>query len=947
MVAILDGNLAIMQNILDHIQSGIFVLTIESIADLGKDSDQNSGDKNRFTLRFAIANRYFLHLIYGERSIDQIVNIVGLQPYECLPIEFVQSLNIHVNECLRSQQRIDYEIKVDLASPRLLAISLSLDIDKNGDLQQIVGTCSDITNSALTKSQIKLFNDQKFSHLISEVSDAFVVVDRDGIVRYVNPSAENLFGRKSEEVVGAFFGLPIVAGESTDIDILNHGKTTAAEMRVSEAMDEDRMVYVVASLRDVSERNRVEASLKLRERAIAASSNGIVITNATDPENPIIYVNSSFERITGYKASEVIGRDCRFLQAGDRNQIGTLDLHKAIQEKKECHAVLLNYRKDGTPFWNDLYIAPVFNDYGELTNYIGIQTDITEQVKSTQRLIASEERLRTVLTSIKEGITFSDDSGYFAIFNAGMENLTGYTIAEANASSDFTSFLYPDHSEHHKALRRLQQLQETGLAMTIETRICHRDSTFKDVLVSTTLMAYKGKRMYLSSYYDITERKKVETQLRYQNERERLLNAILLKIQKELSLDQILAITVKETQELLRIDRVAIYQFNQNWSGTFVVEAVNNPELSILGSSVNDPCFNQDYIQKHLSNSISSINDVDIADLSDCHKSLLQSFQVKANIVVAISFGDTLWGLLIAHQCSAPRQWEGFEIDLLRQLANHVAIAIQQVKLFERVQDLNKNLELQVADRTQQLEQSLRQLEIALYKEKELNELKSQFISRASHEFRTPLATIQTASDLLRNYSHKMTDEKKLEKIDKIQREVKGMTNLLEEVLVIGKTESGRFELQAEQINLESFCLEIIEQTKLLATDKHHVIFVNINAPVSIIIDTKFFKQIISNLLSNAIKYSPDGSEITFTISQTRDRYPQLLLEFCDQGIGIPLIDQEKIFEHFYRAHNVGMIAGTGLGMAIIKNSIDILGGTIKLTSIETQGTTVQVKLPL
>gem|GEM_PF-552815 len=941
-----------MQNLLDHIQSGIFVLTIESDTDLTKDSDSSD---ERFTLRFAIANRYFLHLIYGdrvygERGGTQIPDMVGLQPHECLPQEFVKSLNVHISQCLRSQQRIDYETKIDLVTHRDLSISLSLNDennDENDNLRQIVGTCRDISNSALSKSQVKLFNDQKFTHLISEVSDAFVVVDREGIVRYINHSAENLFGRKAEDVVGQVFGLPVVAGESTDIDILNRGKTTSAEMRVSETMDEDRMVYVVASLRDVSERNRVEESLKLRERAIAASSNGIVITNATDPENPIIYVNPSFERITGYQASEVIGRDCRFLQRGDRNQIGTLDLHKAIQEKRECHAVLLNYRKDGTPFWNDLYIAPVFNDQGDLINYIGIQTDITEQVKSTQKLLASEERLRTVLTSIQEGITFSDDSGYFSIFNAGMENLTGYTIAEANSSSDFTSFLYPDCSEHHKALQRLQQLQEKGLGMTVETRICHRDGTFKDVFVSTTLMSYKGKRMYLSSYYDITERKKVETQLRYQNERERLLNAILLKIQKELSLDQILAITVKETQELLRIDRVVIYQFNQDWSGTFVVEAVNNSSLSILGSSINDPCFNQDYIRRYLNAPISSINDVDIANLSDCHKRLLQSFQVKANIVVAILFGDTLWGLLIAHQCSAPRQWEEFEIELLRQLANHVAIAIQQVKLFERVQDLNKNLELQVADRTQQLEQSLHQLEIALRREKELNELKSQFIARASHEFRTPLATIQAASDLLRNYSHKMTDQKKSEKLDKIQREVKGMTNLLEEVLVIGKTESGKFELRNEQINLEVFCLEIIEETKLLATDRHQVIFANINVIKNIEIDTKFLRQIITNLLSNAIKYSPNGGDVTFTISKTSDRHPHLLLEFSDRGIGIPLVDQEKIFEHFYRAHNVGMIAGTGLGMAIIKNSVDILGGTIRLTSVETQGTMIQVRLPL
>ena len=341
------------------------------------------------------------------------------------------------------------------------------------------------------------------------------------------------------------------------------------------------------------------------------------------------------------------------------------------------------------------------------------------------------------------------------------------------------------------------------------------------------------------------------------------------------------------------------------------------------------------------------MNDIDLANLSNCHKEILKSFQVKANIVVPISFGDTLWGLLIAHQCLAPRQWEEFEIDLLRQLANHVAIAIQQAQLFERVQDLNKNLERQVADRTQQLEQSLMQLERALLKEKELNELKSQFISRASHEFRTPLATIQTASDLLRNYGHRMSEDKKLERIDKIQREVKGMTNLLEEVLVIGKTESGKFEIRSEEINLEDFCLEIIEQAKLLGSGKHEVVFKNINTPTNIVIDTKFLRQIISNLLSNAIKYSPNDSKVFFTISQITDRSPKLLLDFQDQGIGIPLVDQEKIFEHFYRAHNVGMIIGTGLGMAIIKNSVDVLGGTIQLTSIENKGTNVRVKLPL
>ena len=947
-----------MQNILDHLQCGVFVLSLEAEQrpsdrplniSYSLTSNLNSSSIPNLNFKFTVANTHFVHLIFGGRITDQTVDLIGLYTDECLPLGFAEALDHAANKCIQTKQKVDFKIQIDLITNLTLLVTLNPQLEQNGTLLQIVGTCQDITEQQSLNLQKKDFDNHKLGNLVSKISDAFVVVDHEGVVRYVNQSAEELFGCKSEYIVGEVFGLPVVKGESTDISIINRdqGKTTEAEMRISEAIDEDRMVYVVASLRDVSERKRVEESLRLRERAIAASSNGIVITDATKPENPMIYVNPSFERITGYSASEVIGRDCRFLQGGDRNQMDLVDLRNAIQEQRECHAVLLNYRKDGTPFWNDLYIAPVFSESGELTNYIGIQTDITEQVQSTQRLLESEERLRTVLTSIKEGITFSDDSGHFSIFNSGMEALTGYTIIEANNSQDFTNFLYPDRFEHDKALQRLQQLQDTGKTMTVETRICHRDGTFKDVLVSTRMMSYKGKRMYLSSYYDITERKKVETQLRYQNERERLLNAILLKIQSELNLEQILSITVKEIQELLKIDRVVIYQFQSDWSGKFVVESVNDPELSITGKTISDSCFNQYNADRHRNCVVSSINDVELADLSPCHKNLLQCFQVKANIVVPIAFGDTLWGLLIAHQCISPRQWEEFEIDLLRQLANHVAIAIQQVRLFEKVQDLNKNLEQQVTDRTQQLEQSLSQLERALLKEKELNELKSQFISRASHEFRTPLATIQTASDLLRNYGHKMTEEKKLERIDKIQREVKCMTSLLEEVLVIGKTESGKFELQPEVINLEEFCLEIIEQSKILANDHHQIIFEKINTPPIITIDTKFFKQIVSNLLSNAIKYSPNGGEVRLKIFQTQ-RYPKnLFLEFTDQGIGIPIMDQEKIFEHFYRAHNVNMIAGTGLGMAIIKNSVDILGGAIELSSVENEGTKITVSLPI
>ncbi len=211
-----------MQNILDHVQCGIFVLSIEANTQVSDLNDQG------FILRFSLANSAFVHLVFGERSIDQTVDLVGLQPKECLSLGFAELLNKYVRQCLQTRQVVVFEEQLDLVTNRMLSISLSLDIDSINNSEQIVGTCQDITDRSLSKFQVQDLNQKKFSHLVSEVSDAFVVVDHDGVVRYVNQSAENLFGCKSEDIIGETFGLPVVAGESTDVDILNRGSTTSA-----------------------------------------------------------------------------------------------------------------------------------------------------------------------------------------------------------------------------------------------------------------------------------------------------------------------------------------------------------------------------------------------------------------------------------------------------------------------------------------------------------------------------------------------------------------------------------------------------------------------------------------------------------------------------------------------------------------------------------------------
>ncbi|MFM7886633.1 MAG: hypothetical protein ACKPCM_08085, partial [Pseudanabaena sp.] len=166
-----------MQNILDHIQCGIFVLSVES------NPDESSDDDLDFTLRFETTNLAFVHLVFGERVIDQIVDIIGLTVHECLPLEFADSLNTHISHCLRSHQKVEYEAHLDLITNRVLLISLSLKNDDNHYPPKIIGTCQDITNLARSKAYVRYANDQKFSHLVSSVSDAFVVVDHEGIVR--------------------------------------------------------------------------------------------------------------------------------------------------------------------------------------------------------------------------------------------------------------------------------------------------------------------------------------------------------------------------------------------------------------------------------------------------------------------------------------------------------------------------------------------------------------------------------------------------------------------------------------------------------------------------------------------------------------------------------------------------------------------------------------------
>ncbi|MGB3691131.1 MAG: PAS domain S-box protein [Spirulinaceae cyanobacterium] len=235
------------------------------------------------------------------------------------------------------------------------------------------------------------------------------------------------------------------------------------------------------------------------------------------------------------------------------------------------------------------------------------------------------------------------------------------------------------------------------------------------------------------------------------------------------------------------------------------------------------------------------------------------------------------------------------------------------------------------------------ELHQALAKERELVELKSRFISMASHEFRTPLSTILSSAELLEHYHHKWSQERQLTHYYRIQTSVQQITELLNDILIIGKAEAEKLDFNPEIVDLVGFCQEIVEELQLNHLHKYKIDFTNQWPEEHPYLDKKLLRHILTNLLSNAIKYSPEYSTIKFSLASLGDL---IALQVQDAGIGIPPADQVHLFESFHRGNNVGNIPGTGLGLAIVKRCVEAYGGEIKFVSEVGKGTTFTTLLP-
>lgn len=274
------------------------------------------------------------------------------------------------------------------------------------------------------------------------------------------------------------------------------------------------------------------------------------------------------------------------------------------------------------------------------------------------------------------------------------------------------------------------------------------------------------------------------------------------------------------------------------------------------------------------------------------------------------------------------------------QLIVYAAELEQKVqKRTEDLNDLIAKLENEVTERKKREEE----VRLSLERERELNDLKSKFVSIASHEFRTPLSTVMSSISLIQQYKDKHDLDKVDKHIQRIKSSVNHLTSILNDFLSLGKLEEGKTDFQSEPINVREFIAEINEEMTALKEGQFLTITFQ-DAISTIQTDARILRNILFNLLSNASKYSGINKKIYLDCTLEKN---SVIFSVRDEGIGIPLADQKHMFDRFFRASNAGNIQGTGLGLNIVKRYVELLNGTITFTSEPGKGSTFIVSIPL
>jgi len=535
---------------------------------------------------------------------------------------------------------------------------------------------------------------------------------------------------------------------------------------------------------------------------------------------------------------------------------------------------------------------------------------------------------QTIFESAVEGVIVSDSKGKILIANPAAEKLFGYRKNELT-DLRIKDLIPRDIRKLHEKLRMgyIKNPVPRKMGKGLDLVALKKNNQTFPVEISLSYSTIENSKIIIAFIIDITERKKFEEEVRIEKETAQMYLDVAGSI--------FLVIDLKGRIRLINQAGCSLLGFT---------------ESEILGKSF------LSYIPK---GKISKMRDVFRKMIE--RKNQFYGFEEiilnRKNESKTVTWTVTLIndekGKPVSMLCSG--------IDITDRKNAELLLKRSEEKLIVYATELEKR----VGERTRELAEAIQNLEKAnnelqeeiktrkkaeddarkaFQKEKELSEMKSRFVSLASHEFRTPLSTIMSSAALIGRYDNPELRDKRLKHIDRIKSNVKNLTGLLNDFLNLEKLEEGRIHAVYNSFNFKEFIGEVREEMQAIAKKGQAIKLIAKDNVEEVFLDKQMLKNICFNLLSNAIKYSNEDSTINFIYSHRKN---YLKLKVIDEGIGIPRSEQHNLFLRFFRAKNASGIQGTGLGLYIVKKYVEEMNGAIKFTSNLESGTTFVIQLPL
>ncbi len=730
---------------------------------------------------------------------------------------------------------------------------------------------------------------RKLTSIVMDSTDAIIGVELNGTITSWNRGAAQLFGQEVEpngnlelcdvlpEEICEFSDralreLPRKSNVSSEEVTLRQGpnKQKTLLVRVTPVLDElDRVSAAALTIYDVTQLRYAQSQLELRTRAIDASKSGIIIADALADDMPIIYCNQGFEEISGYQAVDVRGRNCRFMQGAETDPADVETIREAIRNRTGCRVTILNYRRDGKAFYNDLILTPVHDANGQVTHYVGIQHDITEVVQTNRRLEQSEAEYRRTFENAAVGIAHVGMDGEWQRVNEKLCQIIGYRKEELE-SKTFQELTFSEDLE--RDLQQFSLLKRGSVdGYSIEKRYVHRDGHLVWANLTVSLRRdNEGKpECCISIIEDISDRKETERKL---NESRAIITEVI------------------ETSE------DAFVSFDRDG----LIQVANRSAAEIAGKKVSEL--------------------------------IGRSYEVLFD-------GDTNSPLLSTldrvRRSQKPEATEYLATKLNRWYDTRVFPVVGGAALF--MSDVTTRKETEA------------HLERARLAAEDASRAKSQFLTNMSHEIRSPMSAILGFSDIaLRDIREGKTVQ--AQHLETVIRNGRFLLRIINDILDLSKVEAGKLEVRKSRFQLVPMLADIMELMRHRSESSGVPLTLEFATPIPerIYSDRSRVEQILVNLIGNALKFTPQG-DVRVVVRFDANKSGTLELLVIDTGIGISEANLGRLFQSFSQVHGIKVIGveGTGLGLVISKRLSALLGGDIEVQSVDGEGSTFKLTLPI